>query len=166
MWRRSTILFLFFSCAFFTSAQRVLYSPFIGNEPATRFEVAGKAGEYYWVQKSKTKHRYKKIAEPWLDDRELRFDVYDARMNLVNTVPSFLSDSIIKEYLITGDQFFDQLIFKSSEQNVLLLLNRYTADGNGNKEGDTLSTFPGTCKMRRFYTGSLTGPKQNTPALF
>ena len=150
MWRRSTILLLFFSCVLITNAQRVLYSPFIGNAPATRFEVVGKAGDYYWLQKSKTKYRYKKVAEPWLDDRELRFDVYDSRMNLVNTVPSFLSDSIIKEYLITGDEFFDQLIFKSSEQNVLLLVNRYTADGNLDKESDTLNVFPAHVKCGDF----------------
>jgi hypothetical protein len=150
MWRRLTIPLLFFCSAFSSKAQRVLYSPDIGNKPATRFEVIGKAGDYYWVQKSKTKHRYKKITEPWLDDTELRFEVYDTRMNLVNTIPSLLSDSIIKEYLVPGDDFFDQLIFKPYRQNVLLLLNRYTADGNFDKENDTLSRFPGDARCGDF----------------
>ena len=59
----------------FLHAQKVLYSPFIGNESATRFEVIGKAGNYYWVQKSRKKFRPRKIAEPWMDDKSLRFEI-------------------------------------------------------------------------------------------
>ncbi len=150
MRRRSTIGLLFFFSAFFTGAQKVLYSPFIGNEPATRFEVVGKAGDYYWVQKSRTKFRYRKVAEPWLDDKELRFEIYDARMNLVKTIPSFISDDLIKEYLVPGDEFFDQLALRPADRNVFLLLNRYTADGNLNKEEDTLGVFPGYVKCGDF----------------
>jgi hypothetical protein len=131
-------------------AQKVLYSPFIGNQSATRFEVIGKAGSYYWVQTSKTKSTYKKPAEPWLDDKELKFEIYDERMNLLKEVPSFLSVNLIKEYLIPGDQYFDQLILQPANQKIVAVLHRYTPDGGQNGNQDTIAEFPGNLKCGDF----------------
>jgi len=47
----------------FLSAQQVLYSPFISGQSETRFQVIGKAGNYYWVQKSKKIVRCKASAD-------------------------------------------------------------------------------------------------------
>jgi hypothetical protein len=48
----------------FLGAQQVLYSPFISNQSETRFQVIGKAGNYYWVQKSKKFSDQKNIPVP------------------------------------------------------------------------------------------------------
>src|SRR5437773_4050699 len=120
-------------------AQKVVYSPYIGTQPERRFEVIGKAGNYYWVQKSKTKFRYKKPAEPWLDDKEVRFEIYDERMNALKEVPSFISADLVKEYLVPGPDYFDQLILRPGDQKILALLNRYTPDGNLSSREDTIA---------------------------
>jgi hypothetical protein len=41
------IILLLLLCGKWVTAQRVLYSPFIDDH----FEVAGKVGNYYWVEK-------------------------------------------------------------------------------------------------------------------
>jgi hypothetical protein len=146
-----TILVVLISfCAFFVSAQKVLYSPFIGNESQTRFEVIGKTGDYYWVQKSKNKFRYKKPTEPWVNDKDLKFEIYDERVNLVKTIPSFISENITKEYFVTADEWFDQLILQPVDHKTLVLLNRYTPDGNLIRNADTLCEFPATMKCGDF----------------
>ena len=131
-------------------AQKVLYSPYIGTQAETRFEVIGKAGNYYWVQKSKTKFRYKKAAEPWLDDKEVRFEIYDERMNPLKEVPSFISADFVKEYLVPGDDYFDQLTLRPGDQKILALLNRYTPDGNLSSREDTVAEFPARLKCGDF----------------
>ncbi|HEY2720582.1 MAG TPA: hypothetical protein VGI82_02590, partial [Chitinophagaceae bacterium] len=130
-------------------AQKVLYSPYIGTEPSTRFEVIGKAGSYYWVQKSKTKFSYRKVMEPWLDDKQLKFEIYDERMNLLRTIPSLLADSLIKEYLIPADEYFDQLSLQSADQKTIALLTRYTPDGDLVRR-DTIAELPPKMKCGDF----------------
>jgi len=143
---RKPVLVIFFfviaGAAGFLRGQRVLYSPSVGYEPDTRFEVIGKAGNYYWIQKSKKKFIRKKVAEPWLDDRQLRFEIYDARMAFVKAIPSILTPDIIKEYFIPGSEYFDQLILQSSQQKIIALLDRYAPDGNSVAQSDTLAEFP------------------------
>ena len=150
MWRKTTILFLFTFSVLFTYAQRVLYSPFLGYEPGTRFEVIGKSGNYYWIQKSKKKFTRKKVAEPWMDDKELSFEIYDERMNLVKAIPSFLSEHLIKEYLVPGDKYFDQLVLQPANQKIIALLNRYSPDGSSINDKDTLCEFPAGMKCGDF----------------
>jgi len=131
-------------------AQKVVYSPFIGNESQTRFEVIGKSGNYYWVQKSRYKSRSRKLIEPWIDDKELKFEIYDDRVKLVKTIPSSISDNIIKEYFVPGDEYFDQLFFSPAGQKIAVLLNRYTAVGDIVRNGDTLCELPGSMKCGDF----------------
>jgi len=150
MKRRITIVFLLLVSAFFAIAQKVLYSPFIGNESQTRFEVIGKAGNYYWVQKSKSKFRTRKPTDPWINDKELRFEVYDTRVSLIKTIPFFISENIIKEYFVPGDEWFDQLILLPRDQKITVLLNRYTPEGTMTRNGDTLCNFPGNMKRGDF----------------
>jgi hypothetical protein len=147
------IFFCFFLYSFyagFLCAQKVLYSPFVGNGSDTRFEVIGKAGNYYWIQKSRLKGSNRKPAEAWLDDKELRFEVYDARMNLASTIPFTISADIIKEYLIAGDEYFDQLVLQTTTEKIFALLNRYTPDGNLIPQQDTLAEFPHHMKCGDF----------------
>jgi len=150
MKRRITIALLLFLTTFFVSAQKVLYSPFIGNGSQTRFEVIGKAGNFYWVQKSKSKSRTKKPTEPWINDKDLRFEVYDTRVNLVKTIPAFISANTIKEYLVPGDEWFDQLILLPGDKKITVLLNRYTPEGEIIRNGDTLCSLPGNMKCGDF----------------
>ena len=127
-------------------AQSVLYSPFIGSASDTRFEVIGKAGDYYWVQKSKKYSSFKKEATPWLNDKKLAFEIYDARLNLVKTVPYTLPGAVIKQYLIAGNQYFDLLQISTGYAKTALLLTRYTPDGNVLVAQDTLQAFSNKMK--------------------
>jgi len=150
MWRRlSAILFISLSTGFLC-AQRVLYSPFISSQPETRFEVIGKAGDYYWIQKSRRKIKTKIPADPWINDKELSLDVYDARMNPVRSIPSSISSNLVKEYFITGEQCLDQLLILPGDQRIIALLNRYAADGSTVERIDTIGNFPRRMKCEDF----------------
>jgi hypothetical protein len=116
----------------FLAAQKVLYSPFIDDRYTFRFEVAGKAGNCYWIQKENKKGA-------------ISFDIYDTRMNIVNIVPpSVIADSIIKVYFVPGNKYFDQLILSGSSKNTILSVKRYTPDGRLFKEGKLSASFPFT----------------------
>jgi hypothetical protein len=150
MWRRlPAILFLCLSTNFLC-AQRVLYSPFISSQPETRFEVMGKAGDYYWIQKSRRKIRTKVPIDPWINDKEISFDIYDSRMNLIRSIPSSISTNLIKAYFITNDRSLDQLLLVPGDQGIIALLNRYDADGGKVERTDTIGYFPSQIKCENF----------------
>ena len=133
-----------------TSAQKVLYSPFVGTQTETRFEVLGKCGNYYWIQKSKKKFRAKNTLEPWISDKDLSLEVYDARMNLVRSIPSLLSNDLIKEYFVPGEEYLDQLLLLPATQKTLAVVHRYTADGTPSINVDTVGNFPPGMKCGDF----------------
>ncbi len=143
MRNRIYIAFLLTLHTGFLCAQKVLYSPFIGNQSATRFEIIGKAGDYYWIQKSKKKFSTKASAAQWNDNKDFNFEIYDTRMNLVKTIPSSVSEIITKEYFVPGNEYLDELIFKPADQKIMVLLTRYTPDGNIIHNKDTLADLPG-----------------------
>lgn len=126
----------------FTNAQRVLYSPFIGDADNIRFEVIGKAGNYYWLQKSKKKNHTKKTVTPWVDDKEQGFDIYDNRMNLIRSMPAPVSDTVLKEYFVAGDTHMDQLVFSRQKDSSVVLLTRYSNDGEKDTASILLCSFP------------------------
>lgn len=130
----------------FTEAQRILYSPFIGNTTDIRFEVIGKAGNYYWVQKSKKKNRLKKNTESWINDKDPGFDIYDSRMNLIKNITASISDTILKEYFVAGDRHMDQLLFTHQKDSTVVLLNRYSDDGEKDSVVSLIGSFPGNMK--------------------
>ncbi|HEY0433516.1 MAG TPA: hypothetical protein VGC95_06565, partial [Chitinophagaceae bacterium] len=126
----------------FVSAQKVLYSPIVGMEGATRFEVAGKAGDNYWVQKSRIHYSRRKNGEPWSGDRQLQFDIYDARMNFLRSLPASIPPSLVKEYLVPADNSFDQLMITSQQDSSYVVLKRFSTGGDTVAGRDTLVTLP------------------------
>jgi len=138
------LVILVFSHPTVLTAQQVLYSSTISNASNTRFEVIGKAGNYYWIQKSRKYSSTKKWATPWLNDKDLNFEIYDARMNRVRIIPSPISDTVQKEYLVAGEHYFDQLTFTNPANKTSIFLTRYTPEGTIVHYKDTLISFPGT----------------------
>ena len=138
---------LFFFAISSGKAQQVLYSPFI--ESQAPFDVIGKAGNYYWVQKSKKAGRIKRIKES-LYKPEFNFEIYDERMNPVKTVPFSVSDEVIKEYFVPGDDFLDQLLFLQVGDGITVLKNRFSPSGEIISIGDTLAHFPARLKYSNF----------------
>ncbi|HET9055309.1 MAG TPA: hypothetical protein VFN30_00535 [Chitinophagaceae bacterium] len=122
-----TILFFtgFILNGCFVSAQKVLYSPFLEASSQIRFEVIGKAGNYYWIQKSKKKSRLNSSISPGVT----AFEVYDERMNFVKTISAPLNDTILKEYFVSQEKYMDQLVFTRMYDSTGILLRRYTNSG-------------------------------------
>jgi hypothetical protein len=111
------------------AAQRILYSPVIDGRSVLRFTVAGKAGDYYWIHKEQRKRRIPRQAEEWMKEEQY-FDIYDARLQLLNTVPAAaITASTLKKYLVCGNLFFDELVLQANLQQTVLRLRRYRADG-------------------------------------
>jgi hypothetical protein len=127
------------NCAHILFAQRVLYSPYLENH----FEVAGKVGEYYWVETTET-HQAEKKHPGKNDSVSVRnFEVYNGRMLKVNeTDPYVMSPDIIKEYLIANGDYFDQLQVQAATNKTNILINRYADNGTMVRERATLLSFP------------------------
>src|SRR5580765_644859 len=103
-------------------AQKVLYSPFIDEQ----FNVIGKTGSYYWIEKKELKkvgkHRDRVEVET--------FEIYDTRMNIVNIVdPIVTTDTVLKEYFVANKTYLDQLILVSGTRKTSLIITRYASGG-------------------------------------
>jgi hypothetical protein len=128
---------LCFLCYSIVSAQSVLYSSTVSNDINTSFEVIGKAGNFYWLYKNK-----KKKTSTWPPKQDRSFEVYDGRLQLVKEIPTSLSDSILKQYLIPQRYSFDQLLFKKSFNKTSVVVNRFTQDGAEVATNAHLFDFP------------------------
>lgn len=131
-------------------AQRVMYSSNIRNHSSTTFDVIGKAGDHYWIQKNKSRSLPNKPGESWMESKERSFEVYDARLNLVHTIHVSLPDFSFKEYYVAGKEFFDQLVLIHADDKTLALINRYSGAGENICNSDTVGSFPGFMKASDF----------------
>lgn len=108
----------------FLSAQRVLYSPFIDTRYTSHFEPAGKTSDYYWLLKERKRSSKHQVV------LHQDFDVYDSRLNLVNTVSGFtMPDNALKEYLVAGRNCFDRLLLLKAGDKTSVSLQRFSQDG-------------------------------------
>ncbi|HVV03934.1 MAG TPA: hypothetical protein VHC96_06895 [Puia sp.] len=126
----------------YLSAQRVMYCEPVNDRWTIRTELVGKVGDYYWMQST---HRRRTTART-VDPRETEgqtFDIYDARMKPVNTFPSInITDATQKEYLIPGDNAFDQLIVLGGQRKTSFYVRRFEPDGTLVGRGRILDSLP------------------------
>lgn len=116
-------------------AQKVIYSPFINDE----FNVLGKTGNYYWIEKKEIR----KAGKKHLPEEFETFEIYDTRMNLVNIVePSVATDSILKEYFISNKNYLDHLLLVSDKKKTTLQITRYAPEGETITESNTIMDLP------------------------
>ncbi|MGC4035515.1 MAG: hypothetical protein QM764_06100 [Chitinophagaceae bacterium] len=139
---RGYLAVFFIACANVLAAQKVLYSSYLNDRNTDRFEITGKAGDYYWILKNKKKNQVDLPAMPWHSDRQPSFDIYDNRLDAIATVTSAeITDTTVKEYFISGDRSFDNLILSGGKDKIYLTLDRYAPDGNPVAINKTLDTF-------------------------
>jgi hypothetical protein len=130
------VLFLFIAGRL--AAQRVLYCSPADDRFITRREVAGVAGDHYFTRIEKRKRGSRNQGS-----EEEAFEVYDARMNLVNTVASFTgSESALKEYFVSGSEHFDQLVLLAVGHGTSFFVRRYGPGGEGVDGGREVGSFP------------------------
>lgn len=135
------IAIMLLSNVLFLSAQRVMYCTPVDNRYTVSWEVAGKAGDYYWIGITSRRRETRRHAGPVSEERV--FDIYDTRMNPVNTVPSYpVSDTTLKEYFVPGDSHFDQLVLLAGYKRTVALLQRYEPDGGLVERARVIGEFP------------------------
>ncbi|MBS1596847.1 MAG: hypothetical protein JST75_01375 [Bacteroidetes bacterium] len=129
------IAILFFAFHGNTRAQKVLYSPFIDDE----FNVIGKTGNFYWIEKKVLQKVGKKHAPVEMEV----FEIYDTRMNVVNIVePSVTTDTILKEYFLTNKNYIDHFILVSDRKKTSLQVTRYSPEGEVIADHKTIMELP------------------------
>ncbi|HVG15719.1 MAG TPA: hypothetical protein VM935_12185 [Chitinophagaceae bacterium] len=136
----SCILCLFFGGII--NAQSVLYSSTVNSSINTKFEVIGKAGNFYWLYKNQKVNR---PGSPHKVDNS--FEVYDGRLQRVREIKSPLSDSVLKQYLIPQRFHFDQLVFKKAPNKTSVVVNRFTQDGREVVKNGHLFDFPAEMEL-------------------
>ena len=125
-------------------AQMVLYAPLTNDRSILRAEVAGKAGDYYWVWTTvKKKLARRQAGKGYGYGEEQRFEICDDRMRPVTTIsPRVDPDTALKQYLIAGAASFDQLVLLPGRGKTFLFLDRYEPQGRALDEGRTIASFP------------------------
>jgi hypothetical protein len=71
-------------------------------------------------------------------------------MNQVSSIPFTVSNDVIKEYFVPGEEYFDQLLFLKDNSRITILVNRFAPDGNTITTSDTLAYFPARMKYSNF----------------
>lgn len=130
-------------------AQSVLYTSAVTNASTMGFEVIGKAGNFYWIQKSKKPNSFRKRTAPRTDIESV-FEIYDARLNPVTAIPYTIPNAVQKQYLIAGTRYFDQLLFTSIADTTRVIVNRFTTDGRLVADNVTLLNFPRSMQAADF----------------
>jgi hypothetical protein len=117
-----------------------MYCEPVNDRWTVRTELAGKAGDYYWMQST---HRRRTSGKAAAESEVQTFDIYDVRMKQVNSIPSYpATDATLKEYLVPGDNAFDQLVVLGEPKKTLLYLQRYEPNGSPVGSGHFLDSFP------------------------
>jgi hypothetical protein len=124
-------------------AQSVSYSSTVNDDANTSFEAIGKAGDFYWLYKTKKSYSYKNGRITWPPKEDYSFEVYDARLQHEKEIPASLPDSVLKQYLVPQKHCFDQVLFKQSFNKTSVIVNRFAQDGAGAVKSAHLFDFPG-----------------------
>jgi hypothetical protein len=147
-WRILTysLFFSFFSLQDLV-AQRVLYSPFMEDRSSFHVEPAGHSAGFYWFLRQKLGQAYLHHTETRASPEQEDFAIYDSHMRLSGRTPTqAVPAARIKEYLIGGESYFDQLTISSSSSGERAELVRYPPDGSSAPQIRLLADFP-------FYEG-------------
>ena len=123
-------------------AQRVYYCEPYSDRFTLREELTAKVGNYYWVETTSRKRTTRHSPDPY-DNEERTFDIYNTKMNLVNIInPVAYPGNPLKEYLVAGDDYFDQVHLLASGKKVGVWLQRYEPDGQSAETGQLVGFFP------------------------
>ncbi len=121
----------------FLQAQRVLYSPVIYDRYSTKFEVAAKTENYYWLLSEK------QVRSKHADWAEQTFQVYDSRLNEANETLKFVIPSnAAKEYLIGGKKYFDRMLLLNDSNKINISVQRFLQDGSSYSANKIIASFP------------------------
>ncbi|HEY4155650.1 MAG TPA: hypothetical protein VGM24_09480 [Puia sp.] len=107
-------------------AQRVSYSSYLNLRSPNTFQVIGKSGDYYWIEKEQVRKSFTRHESGSVLESQ-RFAAYDSRLNFVNEIPALNIPGTIKQYLVAGRAAFDQLILSAAPGKTKIFINRYQA---------------------------------------
>ena len=133
----------------FVSAQRVNYSSYINIRSPNTFQVIGKSGDYYWIEKEQIRKSFKRGEAGFILESQ-SFAAFDQQLKLVKEFPSLKIPGTIKEYLIAGNTFFDQLILSSIPGKTKVIVNRYRAADDEKNSSHLLDSFSFSAAPTRF----------------
>lgn len=130
-------------CCSYLSAQRVYYCEPYSDRFTIREDMLGKVGNYYWVETTNRRKAPRRNADPSAAE-ERYLAVYDTRMNLTSLIGDVeYLGTPIKEYLITNEDYFDQVhLLKTDRKHVAVWLERWAADGQPVGPGRSVGVFP------------------------
>ena len=106
-------------------AQRVIYSEPIGARSVLNIQVIGKTEEFYWVEKRmKPKSRNRNQS----GDLIQRFELFDAKLNLLSDIAAIQTPDVMKQWLMAGKNGLDQVLVTSSGDQTKIIRNCYKTD--------------------------------------
>jgi hypothetical protein len=130
-------------------AQRVSYSSYINVHSPNTFQVIGKSGDYYWIEKEQNRKLTNRHGTSFLLENQ-SFAVFDDRLNFIKEIPALTIPGTIKEYLVAGKFSFDQLVLSGANGKTKLFLNRYSANETQESNSRLLDSLPFSAPGTRF----------------
>jgi hypothetical protein len=104
----------------------VNYSGYINTRSPNSFQVIGKSGDFYWVEKEYNRKLSGRNGYGRLLQQQ-SFAAFDERLNEVTEIPALTIPATIKQYLVCGYSRFDQLVLCEEPGKTKIFLNQYTA---------------------------------------
>ena len=141
--------FLSFLFPGFLFAQRVNYSSYLNVRSPNTFQVIGKSGDHYWAEKEEIRKISNRHESSFVLENQ-SFAVFDNRLHFVKEMPALAIPGTIKEYLVNGKSFFDQLILSAASGKTNVSINRYAATETSESSTLLLDSFPFSAPGTRF----------------
>jgi hypothetical protein len=133
----------------YLSGQQVNYSSPVNIRTPGQFRIIGKSGDMYWIEKETLRRIYNRH-ESSLAPVNRQFAVFNNRLNEIREMPARVLPGTIKEYLVSGKSFFDQLVLVSSPGKTSIIINRYRAEENSQVQSRLVDSFPFAAAGSRF----------------
>jgi hypothetical protein len=102
--------------------------------------VIGRSGNYYWIEKEEIRKSIK-LQESGYISASQSFAAFDHRLNFVKEIPALKIPATIKEYLIAGNTYFDQLILSGSGGKTNIYINRYEVNNTDQGRSRLIDSF-------------------------
>jgi hypothetical protein len=132
-----------------THAQRVMYSESVSRRSADRFQLIGKSGSFYWVQKlqkrkSKNHNRY-----PDLPDIQ-SFELLDTKLNLLSETAAADFPETVKQWLLSGKDGLDQIMVVPSAGKTAIVCSHFGTGEIQQHKVSVIDSLPFSKSASRF----------------
>ena len=123
------------------NAQHVIYSDLLSTHASMNYQVIGKSGNFYWVEKLKKRHINERHTTSIITELQ-SFVLFDAGLNYIREIPAVSVPDIRKQWLVAGENGLDQIIVTSSLGKTAIFRSHFNINDQIDEKSATVDSLP------------------------